>query len=336
MMLLLHLVVVVMAAAAWRAEGREAEDGRAVGWFWDFPFSKYIEQQPAEVYPEAAGIEPVVELREEGRRRSDDTEKRNKPAKDLRQGALGPAAPPLTANIAITATKGHNVPVLPVAAPVATPVITQAVDIPATPWNFNWLTKLLNTATPAVATPAVAAAPAVGRPIGGLGLNANLQGSLTINKPGVVAPVVPPARPVLPTKTEVMVLRFPEFIKTIGQGIKKVSNAVQDFGLLTSATIANKFSGGLGNVPTAIGAGVAAIIPLDQQNTVQKPGLVLPALPTIPKPVLPALPTIPKPNLAGLGNLFTKGTGLNVAGTGTASLTVNKGTGAQTAVVVNG
>ncbi|KAK8748132.1 hypothetical protein OTU49_016329, partial [Cherax quadricarinatus] len=96
-----------------------------------------------------------------------------------------------------------------------------------------------------------------------------------------------------------------------------VSNAVQDFGNGMSTSIANKFSNGLQSVPTAVGAGVAAIIPLNDQTNPQKP-----LFPSPPAISVPALPTIPKPALPSLGSLFTKATGLNVGGTGTASVSV--------------
>ncbi|XP_042212788.1 uncharacterized protein LOC121859897 [Homarus americanus] len=136
-----------------------------------------------------------------------------------------------------------------------------------------------------------------------------------------------------------MVLRYPEFIKTIGQGIKKVTNAVHDFGFGVSESIVNKFQG-LKSVPTALGAGVAAIIPLDDADkTTPKPGpgifFPTPSLPTFPKPqlpVLPSLPTISKPNF---GSLFNKPTGsLSLSGSG--SLSVNSGDEAETHYGSNG
>ncbi|XP_071545179.1 uncharacterized protein [Panulirus ornatus] len=127
---------------------------------------------------------------------------------------------------------------------------------------------------------------------------------------------VPPAhQPVSsPTTSEVMVLRYPEFIKHIGRGISKVSNAVKTFGLEMSQSLANQFN--LHSIPTKLGAGVAALIPLkDESDTQQHHGTFSVPVPSIQKPVLSSG--------LNLGSLFNKGSGVSVSGSASGSISVS-------------
>ncbi|XP_063598802.1 uncharacterized protein LOC134775268 [Penaeus indicus] len=86
-----------------------------------------------------------------------------------------------------------------------------------------------------------------------------------LNKPSLDLSSFKPVTnaPPTPSKSEVLVIQYPEFIKTIGQGISKVSNAMTNLGLSVTNSISNKLSTGLlGSTTAAIGSGVASIIPL--------------------------------------------------------------------------
>lgn len=86
-----------------------------------------------------------------------------------------------------------------------------------------------------------------------------------LNKPSLdLSSLKPVTSAPVPSKSEVLVIQYPEFIKTIGQGISKMSNAMTDFGLSVTNSITNKLSSGfLGSTTAALGSGVASIIPLE-------------------------------------------------------------------------
>ncbi|XP_064105509.1 uncharacterized PE-PGRS family protein PE_PGRS46-like [Macrobrachium nipponense] len=63
-----------------------------------------------------------------------------------------------------------------------------------------------------------------------------------------------------PTTSEVLVVRYPEFIKTIGKGISQMTNAVKNLGEGFSESITK----GIHDASAGIGSGVYSIIPLEE------------------------------------------------------------------------
>ncbi|KAK4294021.1 hypothetical protein Pmani_033321 [Petrolisthes manimaculis] len=94
-----------------------------------------------------------------------------------------------------------------------------------------------------------------------------------------------------PTTTEVLVLRYPDIVKTFAQGVSAWNKVWQAFGLGMTKTLADQFSNT--KIPTAVGSGVMSVIPLDHQddpyNTggeLKPPLQYLPQIPTFPNPIL--------------------------------------------------
>ncbi|KAK3861020.1 hypothetical protein Pcinc_032975 [Petrolisthes cinctipes] len=135
-----------------------------------------------------------------------------------------------------------------------------------------------------------------------------------------------------PTTTEVLVLRYPDIVKTFAQGISAWNKVWQAFGQGMTKTLADQFSNT--KIPTGLGSGVASVIPLhdtdDPYNTggtLKPPFPYLPQLPSLPNPIpnlanlnsylpeAPALPTLPPfpyllPSLQG--NLYNTAGGLGI------------------------